>query len=84
MADRDEMLVQAEKTLDHAHKLLESTSYDAKLLQVARETVKHSRDLRTKAKSLVSLNPAGPFIKARNPDPGESAQPQSMEDTADE
>jgi hypothetical protein len=84
MADRDEMLVQAEKTLDHAHKLLEGTSYDAKLLQAARETVKHSRDLLAKTKSLVSPSPAGPFFKAHNPAAGEGARPQGMEDMADE
>jgi hypothetical protein len=45
-------------------------SYDEKLLRATQETLERSRELLEKTRSLVSHNPAGPFIGARETDSG--------------
>jgi hypothetical protein len=45
-------------------------AYDEKVLQFAQETLSRSRELLEKTKFLVSPNPAGSFIGARQTDSG--------------
>ena len=45
-------------------------AYDEQLLRATQETLERSRELLAKTKSLVSPNPAGPFIGVRETDSG--------------